>query len=97
HGFDYRMHTTDVLIVDNVALKLELLKRCAVWAFALDQEVAEALVDGSLLSHECSAIQYGGLHRLGAIWRVTTPPGQAAIRLLDLISAEAAKAEAARR
>ncbi|MBO6635207.1 MAG: substrate-binding domain-containing protein, partial [Parvibaculum sp.] len=97
HGFDYRVHTTDVLIVDNAALKLELLKRGAGWAFALDHEVAGALAEGSLLSLECSAVQHAGVHRFGAIWRVTTPPGQAAGRLLDLISDEAAAAEAARR
>lgn len=97
HGFDYRVHTTDVLIVDNAALKLELLKRGAGWAFALDHEVAGALKEGSLLSLQCSAIQHAGIHRFGAAWRVTTPPGQAASRLLDLISEEAAKAEAARR
>lgn len=95
-GFDYRVHTTDVLIVDNAALKLELLKAGAGWAFALDHEVGEALAEGSLRSLACSAIQHAGLHRFGAIWRVTTPPGRAATRLLDLISEEAGKAEAAR-
>lgn len=96
HGFDYRVHTTDVLIVDNAALKLELLKRGAGWAFALDHEVEGALADGSLRSLACSAIRHAGLHRFGAVWRVTTPPGPAAGRLLDLISEEAARAEAAR-
>ncbi|PKQ00421.1 MAG: hypothetical protein CVT73_24750 [Alphaproteobacteria bacterium HGW-Alphaproteobacteria-12] len=96
HGFDYRVHTTDVLIVDNAALKLELLKAGAGWAFALDHEVEGALADGSLRSLESSAVQHAGLHRFGAIWRVTAPPGRAASRLLDLISEEAGKAEAAR-
>jgi len=96
HGFDFRVHITDVLIVDNAALKLELLKAGAGWAFALDHEVAGALAEGSLLSLECSAVQHAGLHRFGAIWRVTTPPGPAATRLLDLISEEAGKAEQAR-
>ena len=97
NGFDYRVHTTDVLIVDNAALKLELLKAGAGWAFALDHEVGAALKEGSLLSLDCTAIRHPGLHRFGAIWRVTTPPGRAAGRLLDLLSQEAGKAEAARK
>lgn len=96
HGFDYRVHTTDVLIVDNAALKLELLKAGAGWAFALDHEVSGALAEGSLLSLDCTAIQHPGLHRFGAIWRVTSPPGRAAGRLMDILSEEAGKAEKAR-
>jgi DNA-binding transcriptional LysR family regulator len=91
HDFDYRVHTTDVLIVDNIALKTALLKQGAGWGYALDHEVEGALVDGTLKSLECAAIQHPGIHRFGAVWRVTTPPGPAAGRLLDLIS-EAAEA-----
>lgn len=85
--FDYRVHTTDVLIVDTYAMQIELVRRGAAWGFALRHHTQADLASGTLRELHCAAVEHPGLMRFGAVWMVKHPPGPAATRLLDLISA----------
>lgn len=85
--FDYRVHTTDVLIADTYEMQIELIRRGLAWGYALDHHIAEDLAAGRLKELHCAAIQHPALVRYGAVWMVKQPPGPAATRLLDLISA----------
>ena len=82
---DYRVHTTDVQIVDSYDMQIELIRRGTGWGFALDHHIADDLRSGRLVEFRCAAIEHPGFVRFGAVWMVKTPPGPAAMRLLDLI------------
>ena len=83
--FDYRVHTTDVLIVDSYDMQIDLISKGAGYGYALDHHVAAALAAGTLKELHCQAVQHHGTVRFGAIWPVKSPPGPAARRLLDIL------------
>lgn len=83
--FDYRVHTTDVQIVDSYDMQIELIRRGTGWGYALDHHIADDLRSGRLVELHCAAIEHPGFVRFGAVWMVKTPPGPAATHLLDLI------------
>ncbi|MBI1262783.1 MAG: LysR family transcriptional regulator [Rhizobiales bacterium] len=83
---DYRVHITDVMIVDSYEMQIELIRRGIVWGFALTHHVRADVAAGRLRELHCAAVEQPGTLRFGAVWLVKTPPGPAATRLLDLIS-----------
>ena len=95
--FDYRVHTTDVIIVDTYAMQIELIRQGAAWGFALRHHAAADIAAGHLRELHCAAVEHPGLMRFGAVWMVKNPPGPAATRLLDLIGAADPHTAASRR
>lgn len=85
-AFDYRIHTTDMMIVDSAEMQIELIRRGVGWGFSVSHEIAAPIERGELVELHCAAMEHPGHMRFGAIWKVKTPPGPAAARLLDIIS-----------
>lgn len=85
-NLDYRVHVTDVMIVDSFEMQIDLIRRGVVWGFAMAHHVEADVAAGRLRQLHCAAVEHPGILRFGAVWLVKTPPGPAATRLLDLIS-----------
>tara|TARA_R110002110_G_scaffold394584_2_gene608737 strand:+ start:1109 stop:2020 length:912 start_codon:yes stop_codon:yes gene_type:complete len=84
-AFDYRIHTTDVVIADSIEMQLALIRRGVGWGTSVSHEIAGPIARNELVELHCAAMEHPGHIRFGAIWHVKHPPGPAAHRLLDII------------
>jgi DNA-binding transcriptional LysR family regulator len=84
--FDYKVHTTDVWIVDSKDMLLALLREGLGWTFAIEHLVTDDLAAGRLKVLECSGVTNPPLQRFAAFWAVKAPPGPTALHFLDCLT-----------
>ena len=84
--FDYRVHGTDVWLVDNLGEQEAFVSRGIGWAFMPRSVVGPALAAGSLVALECEDVRTPPLRRFAAIWRRDRAPGKIGLGLVQQLA-----------
>lgn len=74
--FDYRVHGTDVWLVDNLGEQEAFVRSGIGWAFMPRGVVGPALAAGALVTLDCEDVRTPPLRRFAAIWRRDRAPGK---------------------
>ena len=85
---DYRVHHTDVWLVDGLPLQCDLLAAGLGWGF-VPSDVGLALIKaGRLVEIDCKEIEHAPSRRFSVIWSTARPPGLAGTNLVEQLQKE---------
>lgn len=84
--FDYRVHGTDLWLVDNLGEQEAFVKSGIGWAFMPRGVVGPALESGTLVAIDCEDVREPPLRRFAAIWRRDHAPGKIGRELIRQIA-----------
>lgn len=80
---DYRVHHTDVWLVDSLPCLQDVLLAGLGWGFLPSDFALPMIESGDLVLLDCAEIAQIPSRRFSAIWATARPPGQAGVKLVD--------------
>lgn len=79
---DYRVHHTDVWLVDSLSCQRDVLLAGLGWGFVPSDVALPLIENGGLVQLNCAEIAQTPSRRFSVIWATARPPGQAGVKLV---------------